>query len=70
MAIAKRNNGTEEIQEIELIYIYKNLIFDKGSISNYCPTMLEQLAMLGKWSLITIPHILQRWIKYIIINKQ
>lgn len=46
MAIAKRNNGTEEIQKIELIY--KNLIFDKGSISNYCPTMLEQLAMLGK----------------------
>lgn len=43
----------EEIQEIDLC-IYENLIFDKNGTLNYCPMVLEQLAMIGKQNLIAI----------------
>lgn len=57
MAIEKWINGKEEIQEIDLC-IFENLVFDKNGILNYCPTMLEQVAMLRKQNSIAISHLL------------
>lgn len=49
MSIDKWIDGMEDMQKIDPC-IYENLKFNEGGISNYCPMVLEQLAMHGKQS--------------------